>query len=93
MLTLRGSEPVVRQVGSDSIDVEEISLFGSLDHLKKRSRQVEQRERSRSMLPSPVVCQICSGYMPIACTRHLRETVSLLEDMERYVAVGGDGGT
>jgi hypothetical protein len=38
MLTLRGSEPVVRQVGSDSIDVEEVSLFGSLDHLKKRSR-------------------------------------------------------
>jgi hypothetical protein len=30
MLTLRGSEPVVRQVGSDRIDVEEVSLFGNL---------------------------------------------------------------
>lgn len=36
--TLRGSEPVVRQVGSDSTDVEEVSLLGSLDHLKKRLR-------------------------------------------------------
>jgi hypothetical protein len=32
MLTLRGSEPLMWQVESDGIDVEEVSLLGSLDH-------------------------------------------------------------
>jgi len=39
MLTLRGSEPAIRQVGSDNIDVEEAGLLGSLDHLRKRTLQ------------------------------------------------------
>ena len=54
MLTLRGSEPVVRQVGSDSIDVEEVSLFGSLEHLKKRSRPSGTRRAQLKHASSPV---------------------------------------
>jgi hypothetical protein len=58
MLTLRGSEPVVRQVGSDRSDVEEVGLFGSLDHLKKRSRPsgttgAQQEHASQSCTECP----------------------------------------
>ena len=77
MLTLRGSEPVVRQVGSDSIDVEEVSLFGSLDHLKKRSRPsggtgAQQERASQS-------CTECPPHEPWQDSRRLvRDRFSLL---------------